>query len=100
MSATSTGLGRRRRGILGPRWDDRDVFTLEETSQILRLSRPTTYAAVKKGEIPTIKLGSRLIVPRSWSRWFSWCRWREPSEKQAAWLAAIAERLTSRESAA
>jgi hypothetical protein len=27
----------------------------------------------------------------------SWCHWREPSEKQAAWLAAIAERLTSRE---
>src|SRR5712691_4743470 len=29
-----------------------------------------------------------------------WCRWREPSEKQAAWLAAIAERLASREARA
>jgi excisionase family DNA binding protein len=40
------------------------MSSLLETSQILGLSRPTTYAAVKKGEIPTIKLGSRLIVPR------------------------------------
>jgi hypothetical protein len=30
----------------------------------------------------------------------SWCRWLEPSEKQGAWLRAIAERLASRESAA
>jgi excisionase family DNA binding protein len=64
MSVTSTGLGNRRRGILGPQWGDRDVFTLEEVSQILGLSRPATYTAVKKGEITTVKLGSRLIVPR------------------------------------
>jgi excisionase family DNA binding protein len=64
MTATSTGLEKRRPGVLGPRWDDREVFTLEETAQILRLPRPATYAAVKSGQIPTIKFGTRRIVPR------------------------------------
>jgi excisionase family DNA binding protein len=64
MSATSTGLGKRRRGVLAPQWSDRTVFTLEEVGRILGLSRPATYAAVKRGEIPVIKFGSRLAVPR------------------------------------
>jgi excisionase family DNA binding protein len=64
MSATSIGLRKRRRGILGPRWDDREVFTLEEAGQILGLPRTATYTAVKSGQIPTIKFGTRRIVPR------------------------------------
>jgi hypothetical protein len=40
MSMMSTGLGdeeRRaeRRGVLGPQWDGRDAFTVEEAGKIL-----------------------------------------------------------------
>jgi hypothetical protein len=72
MSITSTGLGdegRRgeqgeRRGILGSQWDGRDAFTVEETGKILGLSRASAFAAANRGDIPTIRIGKRLIVPR------------------------------------
>jgi Helix-turn-helix domain len=72
MSMMSTGLGddeRRsdqdeRRGALSSQWDGRDAFTVEETGQILGISRASAFAAAKKGEIPTIRIGKRLIVPR------------------------------------
>lgn len=34
-----------------------------ETGRLLGLSRNSTYRAVKNGEIPTLRLGSRLLVP-------------------------------------
>jgi hypothetical protein len=71
MSTMSTGLGEdereaggRGRGVLGPQWDGRDAFTVEETGKILRISRASAFAAATKGEIPTIRIGKRLIVPR------------------------------------
>jgi hypothetical protein len=72
MSTMSTGLGdeeRRgeqgtRRGVLGSQWDDRDAFTVDEAGQILGLSRASAFAAAKRGDIPTIRIGKRLIVPR------------------------------------
>lgn len=36
-----------------------------ETGRILGLSRPSTYAAAKRGDIPTIKIGARILVPRA-----------------------------------
>jgi excisionase family DNA binding protein len=64
MSITSTGLGDLGRGILSTRWADREVFTIDEAGLILGLSRPSAYAAARNGEIPTIRVGRRLIVPR------------------------------------
>jgi excisionase family DNA binding protein len=66
MSTMSTGLGReeRTRSILSSKWDGRDAFSVEETANILGLSRPTAYAAVKTGDLPSIRVGRRLIVPR------------------------------------
>jgi hypothetical protein len=66
MSSMSTGLGddERRRGVLAPQWDGRDAFTVEETGQILGLSRASAFAAATRGDIPTIRVGRRLIVPR------------------------------------
>jgi Helix-turn-helix domain len=72
MSMVFTGLGDDegrggqgdRRGILGPQWDDRDAFTVEETGKILGISRASAFAAAKKGQIPTLRIGKRLIVPR------------------------------------
>jgi hypothetical protein len=72
MSMMSTGLGdeeRRaeqgeRRGILGPQWDGHDAFTVEQTGKILGISRASAFAAASRGDIPTIRIGKRLIVPR------------------------------------
>jgi excisionase family DNA binding protein len=36
-----------------------------EVGRILGLSRPSTYAAAKNGEIPTIRIGGRILVPRA-----------------------------------
>ena len=34
-----------------------------DAGQILGLSRQSTYGAAKRGEIPTVRLGRRLVVP-------------------------------------
>jgi excisionase family DNA binding protein len=39
------------------------VKTLTEVAAILRLSRASVYEAAKRGEIPTIRIGRRLLVP-------------------------------------
>jgi excisionase family DNA binding protein len=41
------------------------VLTVEEAAVILRLSRGTAYEAVRRGDIPTIRIGRRLLVPRA-----------------------------------
>ena len=41
------------------------VMTVEEVAEVLKISRPSAYQAVKKGEIPVIRIGRRLIVPVS-----------------------------------
>jgi hypothetical protein len=72
MSITSTGFsddersGRsgERRGVLGAQWDGRDAFSVEEAGKILGLSRASSFAAANRGDIPTIRIGKRLIVPR------------------------------------
>lgn len=34
-----------------------------ETGQLLGLGRSQTYAAVERGEIPTLRFGRRIVVP-------------------------------------
>ena len=43
---------------------DRMVFTVPEVARLLRLSRQSAYEAVRRGEIPTIRFGKRILVPR------------------------------------
>jgi excisionase family DNA binding protein len=41
------------------------VYTVEETSVLLRKGLNQTYEAIRKGEIPSIRLGGRrILVPR------------------------------------
>jgi excisionase family DNA binding protein len=42
---------------------ERRVVTLYEAAQILRISRGSAYEAAKRKEIPTIRIGRRLLVP-------------------------------------
>jgi hypothetical protein len=65
MSSLSTDLSDgERRGVLSPQWADRDAFTVEEAGKILGISRASAFAAASRGDIPTIRIGKRLIVPR------------------------------------
>jgi excisionase family DNA binding protein len=40
------------------------VLTVEEVAEILRIGRSTAYDAINRGEIPSVRVGRRLLVPR------------------------------------
>lgn len=40
------------------------TLTVEETAKLLGIGRQLAYDRVKTGEIPVIKVGRRLLVPR------------------------------------
>lgn len=40
------------------------VFSVSETAKLLGLSQPATYQAVKRGQIPCIRFGRRMLIPR------------------------------------
>jgi excisionase family DNA binding protein len=44
---------------------DKPTFTVEEVGQILGVSRAAAYRAAQRGEIPTLRVGRRLLVPRT-----------------------------------
>lgn len=39
-------------------------WTVDEAAQLLRIGRNTAYTAVKTGEIPSIRVGERIIIPK------------------------------------
>ena len=39
------------------------TFTVEEAAKILGLGRSGAYEAARRGDIPTIRIGKRLLVP-------------------------------------
>lgn len=44
--------------------DEPLAYSVPEVAQRLGLARSTAYDAVGRGEIPTIRVGRRLLVPR------------------------------------
>ena len=40
------------------------ILTVKETAQMLGLSRNSVYQGVLTGEIPCLKVGKRILVPR------------------------------------
>jgi excisionase family DNA binding protein len=40
------------------------VLTVEEAAKLLRISRQSAYQGARAGELPTVKIGRRLLVPR------------------------------------
>jgi excisionase family DNA binding protein len=41
-----------------------EILTVEEAAKLLRIGRNAAYEAARRGEIPVIKIGKRLLVPR------------------------------------
>lgn len=50
-------------GSLLKDWRDRPTVTVEESAPILGVGRSTAYALARTGQIPTLRLGRRLLVP-------------------------------------
>jgi excisionase family DNA binding protein len=46
-----------------PSTSERRTLSVEEAGRKLGLSRNSAYEAVKRGELPVIKIGKRLLVP-------------------------------------
>ncbi len=41
-----------------------DVLTITEVSRLLRIGRNSAYDAARRGELPVVRIGRRLLVPR------------------------------------
>jgi excisionase family DNA binding protein len=44
--------------------DEKIVLSVEEVRRILGLSRGLTYEAIHNGEIPSIRIGHRILIPK------------------------------------
>ncbi len=43
---------------------ERETLTVEQAAKVLGIGRGTAYEAVRAGELPAIRIGKRLVVPR------------------------------------
>ena len=41
------------------------VYTIQEAAILLNLGRSSMYQAVRNGSIPSVKLGRRILIPRT-----------------------------------
>lgn len=46
-----------------PSLNGRPTLTVEETAELLGLGRSAAYEAVRRGDLPSRRLGRRLLVP-------------------------------------
>ncbi|WP_433793058.1 helix-turn-helix domain-containing protein [Actinoplanes sp. CA-252034] len=67
----------------------RVVYTVKEVAGMLSLNLGGTYALIRSGEIPAIKLGGRWVVPRGrFHTWLEACH-AEPESVSPVGLAPI-----------
>jgi len=45
--------------------NDRLTLTVKETQMILGLSRSLVYQAIETGEIPSVRIGKRILIPKA-----------------------------------
>jgi excisionase family DNA binding protein len=43
---------------------DRLTLTVEQAARLLGISRALAYELVRRGELPSLRLGRRIVVPR------------------------------------
>ena len=44
---------------------ERQTFTIDEAAVLLGVAPHTAYRAARRGDIPTIRIGGRVLVPRA-----------------------------------
>jgi excisionase family DNA binding protein len=42
-----------------------DILTVDEAARLLRISRGLAFAAVRQGDIPSVRVGRRILVPKT-----------------------------------
>lgn len=65
MTGPSVGVGSRGAAGAAPGSPDRLTLTVEEAAAVLGISRAFAYEAVRRGDVPAIKIGRRILVPRA-----------------------------------
>ena len=50
----------------GGDWMEKQFIKVKELCQILGLERNTVYRSIKRGEIPTQRIGGMLLIPKSY----------------------------------
>lgn len=45
--------------------DERLTFTVKEAQKLLGLSRALVYQAIGTGEIPSVRIGKRILIPKA-----------------------------------
>ena len=50
--------------VIDAKWDGRTAFKVPEAAEILRMSAWSTYQAIKEKQIPAIRIGRRVLIPR------------------------------------
>lgn len=44
---------------------ERIVYTVDEAAKLLGISRPSAFQGVERGEIPHIRVGKRILIPKA-----------------------------------
>ncbi|XUX00153.1 MAG: helix-turn-helix domain-containing protein [Dehalogenimonas sp.] len=44
--------------------EQKALLTVDEVQKLLRISRGLTYQAIQRREIPSIRIGRRILIPR------------------------------------
>lgn len=66
MNSTDESMPTTQSGITFDQLRQRPTLSVPEAGAVLGLGRAASYAAAKSGEIKTVRIGSRLIVPTQW----------------------------------
>ena len=45
--------------------DEADVLTVQDVARLLKIEKNNAYELIKRGDIPAIKLGRKIIVPKN-----------------------------------
>ncbi|HXY28855.1 MAG TPA: helix-turn-helix domain-containing protein [Acidimicrobiales bacterium] len=64
-SAPAEGGPGSTEGTAAPATTDRLVLTVEEAAYLLNISRTLAYELVARGELPALRLGRRIVIPRA-----------------------------------
>ncbi|MCL4849623.1 MAG: helix-turn-helix domain-containing protein [Acidobacteria bacterium] len=44
--------------------DERRTLSVEEAARVMGIGRNSAYEAIRRGELPVVRLGRRLLVPQ------------------------------------
>jgi excisionase family DNA binding protein len=48
-----------------PKDEKSEILTVEEARQRLRISRNAIYQAIERREVPSVRIGKRILIPRA-----------------------------------